>query len=193
MSRRRSTAEPSSRGPAPRRCSPARPRSARAPSPPTSATTTPGSGSRSRRRPARPGPGEVDGVHYHFVDDHEFDRHGRGGRAARVRPSCTAQPRTAPRAGPSSRRSRRPRRPARDRPAGRPSGAGDVARGAVRLPRAARAGTSWCAVWSVAAPRARPSGERRLATARAELAAEASSTWSSSTTTFVARAKNSYH
>ena len=48
--------------------------SARAPSPPTSASTSPRSGCPSRPRPARRGPGRATGVHYHFVDDAEFKR-----------------------------------------------------------------------------------------------------------------------
>ena len=85
----------------------------------------------------RPRPGEADGVHYYFVSDDEFDRmvargellewavvHGRAG--------------TAPRAGPVEEAlGGRPAGAARDRPAGRPPGARDDARGAVRLPRAA--------------------------------------------------------
>ena len=46
------------------------------------------------------------------------------------------------------------------------------ARGAVRVPRAAVAGTSWSAGWSAGAPRPRRSASARLATARDELAAE---------------------
>ena len=43
---------------------------------------------------------------------------------------------------------------------------------AVRLPGAARRGTSWSAGWSAGAPSPRPSASRRLDTAREELAAE---------------------
>ena len=55
-------------------CSRGRPPSARAPSRRTSGGTTPRSACRSRRRRAPPRPGEVDGEHYFFVDDAEFDR-----------------------------------------------------------------------------------------------------------------------
>ena len=63
-------------------------------------STTPRSGSRSRRPPARPRPGEVDGVHYHFVSDAEFDADGRAPASCSSGPSCTAGPSTAPRGGP---------------------------------------------------------------------------------------------
>ena len=42
-------------------------------------STSPRSGSPSRRRPASPRPGEVDGVHYHFVTTREFERMAAGG------------------------------------------------------------------------------------------------------------------
>ena len=114
----------------------------------------------------RAAPGEVDGVHYHFVDDAEFDRMVADGRAARVggraRPHRYGTPRGAGRAGAR----RRAAGAARDRPAGRPPGARADARGAVRVPARRRPGTSWSAGWSAGAPRTEAERARRLATAR---------------------------
>ena len=101
----------------------------------------------------KPRPGEVDGVHYHFVDDAEFDRlleageflewavvHGRAKYGTPRGPVDRALAAGAQGA-------------AGDRPAGRAPGARADARGAVRVPARRRAGTSWCAGWSAGAPR----------------------------------------
>ena len=87
-------------------------------------------------------------------------------------PSCTAAPVRHParpgRARPGEGRDGA----ARDRPAGRPPGA------RARCPRRSssssrrRAGTSWCAGWSAAAPRTRRSGSAGWPPRRAELAAQ---------------------
>ena len=110
-----------------------------------------------------PRPGEVDGVHYHFVDDAEFDRMVAGGRAARVRPSCTAASYGTPARPGGGGAGRRADGPARDRPAGRPPGP----RGHARRPSSSSsrrpAGRSWCDGSSAGAPRPRRSARRRLA------------------------------
>ena len=90
--------------------SPDRPPSARAPSRPTSAQHYPEVWLSVSATTRTPRPGEVDGVHYHFVDDAEFERmaaagellewavvHGRGqvrhARAARSSEALAAGPR----------------------------------------------------------------------------------------------------
>ncbi len=133
-------------------CSLVRPPSARAPSQPAYAHSIPRSGSRSPSRPARPAPGEVDGVHYHFIGDAEFDE-----MVADDGLLEWAVVHGAARYG-------TPRAPVEERlAAGKPAlleidlqGARQVR---ARMPDALmvflapRAGTSSCAVWSVAAPK----------------------------------------
>ena len=123
----------------------------------------------------------------------EFDRLVEAGRVPRVRRRPRRREVRHPaRAG----RARHPggtRRPARDRPAGGAPGARHVARRALRLPRATELGG--------ARPPTRRPGHRGRGRARAPARHRArraggpvrSSTRSSSTTTFVVRAKNSYH
>ena len=139
-------------------CSPARPPSARAPSPPTirddhpevwisvSATTRP------------PRPGEEDGVHYWFVSDDGVRPDGRRGRAARVGRRARRRPLRHPAPARSSRRWP---------PAGRrcwrstSRAPGRCARRCRRRCSSSwsrRRGRSWSAGWSAAAPRPRPSG-----------------------------------
>ena len=86
-----------------RSSSPGRPPSARAPSPPTSADNFPEVWLSVSATTRTPRPGEIDGVHYHFVDDAEFERMTRGRRAARVgrrarHGQATARPREPGRA-----------------------------------------------------------------------------------------------
>ena len=117
-------------------------------------------------------PGEVDGVHYHFVDDAEFDRLVDAGELLEWAEFAGHRYGTPRGAGAGAAGRRRPGA-AQDRPAGRPAGPRGDARRAARLPRPAELG-------GAGAPADRPrhrgrptSIERRLATAREELAAEA--------------------
>ncbi len=67
-------ARPAGRAAAVWSCSPDPPRSARARSPRRSRRSIPRSTCRSRRRRGPARPGEIEGEHYFFVDDAEFDR-----------------------------------------------------------------------------------------------------------------------
>jgi guanylate kinase len=69
-----------------------------------------------------PRPGEVDGEHYFFVDDAEFDRLVATASCSNT-PRCTTRTATARRRPHREGARRGPYRPPRDRPAGRPPGA----------------------------------------------------------------------
>ena len=139
----------------------------------------------------KPRPGEVDGVHYHFVDNPEFDRLVAAGEFLEYAVVHGVAKYGTPR-GPVERAIRE----------------GSLALLEIDLQGARqvratcptrcsssshrRPGRSWSAGWSAGAPRrggaAAPAADRRD-----ELAAQRSSTWSSSTTMFGEPAKNSYH
>ena len=153
--------------------SPGRRRSARAPWSPgwprdhpeifvsVSATTRP------------PRPGEVDGRHYLFVSDDEFDTLIAEGALLEWAVVHGVHRYGTP-AGPGAGRAGRgPPGSAGDRSAGRPAGAGQLAGGDGSSSWPRRRGTNWSAGWWAAAPNRPRSGRRRLATARAELAAQA--------------------
>ena len=118
----------------------------------------------------QPRPREIDGVHYYFVDDAEFERlRGAGeflewavvhGRAKYGTPRGPVDRALAEGRKALLEIDLQGARQVRER----------MPEAAVRVPRAARAGTSSCAGWSVGAPRPRRSG-RSACTAREELAA----------------------
>ncbi len=114
----------------------------------------------------RPRPGEVDGLHYHFVDDAEFDRLVAADGLLEWAVVHRAARYGTPRAPVEDASRRRTGRAARDRPAGRSSGARAHARGPDGLPRATRARPSSSAGSSAGAPRTpknAPAGWRPLA------------------------------
>ena len=155
-----------------RRARRARRPSARARSPRTSRRTTPRSTCRCRRPRGAPRPGEVDGEHYFFVDDAEFDRLDRGRRAARARDRAQPVP------------LRHAAQPDRDGPRRRaaPCCSRSICRARARCARPSRprrscsccrrAGTNSCSGSSVAAPKDAEERARRLRTAKVELASQ---------------------
>ena len=142
-----------------RPCSPARPRSARAASRPTSASTTPRSGSRCPRPPARRGPGEVERRPLLVRLRRGVRPDGRRrttllewavvhGAAALRHPAAAASTWRWPPGGPRCWRST-------SRAPGR---CGRRCRRRCSCSWRHRRGRSWSAAWSAGAPRTRPSG-----------------------------------
>ena len=117
-------------------------------------------------------PGEVDGVHYHFVSDDEFDRLVADDELLEWAVVHRAARYGTPRAPGRRGARRRAAGAAGDRPAGRPPGARADARRRVRVPGAAVVGRAGPPPGRPGHRGPRPSGSAGWSTARAELAAE---------------------